>query len=241
MKLTAYEETIERDGCNARIRIEYDRDGINPRTEWDNVGTILYSSDRHTLGDENIRGDMGLHLYGLACDAVGRDYDEETYNRLVFGLSESNTRQQAGRGALWRFVHKHLIILPVYAYIHGGVTISTGNGYPYNDRWDGGACGFIYCTRTKAALEWTGADSEKRALDYLRGEIETFDAYLRGDCFYYTVEVTDADGHTQDADSCGGYVGSGGDYGGALEQAREAANYDLGKITEAGHYQAAGI
>ena len=33
------------------------------------------------------------------------------------------------------------------------ITISTSNGYPYNDRWDAGCVGFVYVTKETAFKE----------------------------------------------------------------------------------------
>jgi hypothetical protein len=94
-----------------------------------------------------------------------------------------------------------LIGLPVYAYIHSGVTISTS---PFSCRWDSGQCGFAYCRASDAEDEWTG-DSHFRAnaLRVLTGEVETFDQYLQGDVYGYT--ITDA--HGDIVDSCWGFYG----------------------------------
>lgn len=108
-----------------------------------------------------------------------------------------------------------LIGLPVYAYIHGGVTISTG---AFSCPWDSGQCGFVYCTRKQAIAEWGDTpDCETNALRVLRGEVKTFDQYLRGDVYGYVIEDKDGDV----VDSCWGFYGI--EY--AEEEARSALNY----------------
>jgi len=96
-----------------------------------------------------------------------------------------------------------LIGLPVYAYIHGAATISTR---PFSCSWDSGQSGFVYCTKEQARKElgsaW-GDDYEANALRILRGEVETFDQYLRGDVYGYT--ITDKDG--DEVYSCWGFYG----------------------------------
>jgi hypothetical protein len=92
-----------------------------------------------------------------------------------------------------------LIGLPVYAYVHSGETISTR---PFSCPWDSGQSGFVYCTKEQAQKEW-GDDHEANALRVLRGEVETFDQYLRGDVYGYT--ITDKDGDV--VDSCWGFYG----------------------------------
>lgn len=102
-----------------------------------------------------------------------------------------------------------LVGLPVYAYVHGGSTIRTS---PFNDPWDSGQTGFVYCTKERAVAECGSAEA---ALKCLEGEVSTFDDYLRGNVYGYVVE--DADGNH--LDSCWGFYGL--DY--CREQAHDAA------------------
>jgi hypothetical protein len=107
---------------------------------------------------------------------------------------------------------------PVYAYIHGGVTISMGTfGCP----WDSGQSGIVY--REKAALakdfghkRWnqhTARKAHKAAL----ATVEELDLILRGEVYRY--EITDAEGNH--LDSCSGFVGEKW----CREAAEEAAEY----------------
>lgn len=106
-----------------------------------------------------------------------------------------------------------LIGLPVYAYVHSMATISTR---PFSCPWDSGQSGFVYCTKEQAQKEW-GDDYEENALRVLRGQVETFDQYLRGDVYGYI--ITDKDG--DEVDSCWGFYGIEC----AEEEARSALNY----------------
>ena len=108
-----------------------------------------------------------------------------------------------------------LIGLPVYAYVHGMATISTR---PFSCPWDSGQSGFVYCRASDAEDEWAGDPHFRaNALRVLRGEVETFDQYLRGDVYGYT--ITDKDGDV--VDSCWGFYGIEC----AEEEARSALNY----------------
>lgn len=100
-----------------------------------------------------------------------------------------------------------VIILPLGLYDHSGITMYVGDTH---DRWDGGQVGFIYCTQEDIDREWNG-DKEK-AEAYLRSEVETYDQYLRGDVYGFTVEDKNGD----DVDSCWGFYGE--------EHAKEEAN-----------------
>ena len=94
------------------------------------------------------------------------------------------------------------IILPVYLYDHGGITIKTT---PFNCPWDSGQAGYIYTTRERVR-DWTGhtrmTAKRKAAIeDMLRDEIRIYDQYIRGDIYKYIIE--DEDGNFIDGQ--GGY------------------------------------
>lgn len=97
-----------------------------------------------------------------------------------------------------------IIVLPLYLYDHSGITIST---VPFNDHWDSGKIGYIYMTKAKAREEfgWKVVTKRRRdkILDCLRGEVETYDQYLRGEVYGYVIEGKEG----KDVDSCWGYYG----------------------------------
>jgi hypothetical protein len=81
------------------------------------------------------------------------------------------------------------IALIVRGYDHGGFSISTGNGYPYNDPWDSGQLGVIYVERDKVKEEygWEYLTSQRIAKieSYLKNEVETYDLFLQGRIYGY--------------------------------------------------------
>lgn len=139
-----------------------------------------------------------------------RDYDPDNHSieELLNDAGELNAKD----------LNERYIWLPVYAYIHSGITVSTGHGYPYNDRWDSGLFGIIAVTKERVRKEYgwkviTKARREK-VEEYLRGEIKTLDQYFTGEVYGFAVE--NKDGETVDA--CSGYFGDDG-----LDQAIEEA------------------
>lgn len=71
-------------------------------------------------------------------------------------------------------------MLPLYLYDHSGLTMRTA---PFACPWDSGLVGFIYMTRDTIEKERiTDPDS------VLRSEVETYDQYLRGDVYCFSVE-----------------------------------------------------
>ncbi len=99
---------------------------------------------------------------------------------------------------------KHNVILPLYLYDHSGITISCSHSYPYNDRWDSGQVGWTYASHKEIAREYGKLDKETidRAENTLIAETNTYDSYLRGECYGYTIEKDD-----EVVDSCWGYLG----------------------------------
>ena len=99
------------------------------------------------------------------------------------------------------------VILPLYLYDHSGITISTTS---FNDRFDSGQIGFVYCTEEDMSDNgMAGKIDEERATILMKGEIETYDAYLRGDVYGYKIFVNETCSlghvHKDEIDSCYGY------------------------------------
>jgi hypothetical protein len=104
----------------------------------------------------------------------------------------------------------NVLWIPVYAYIHGGVTISArrDDRNPYPDpEWDSGQSGIVAMTKEQIRENFgckrvTKAIRE-RAYDLMVAEVEEYDQFLRGDV--YGVIVEDAKG--EEIDSCWGFYG----------------------------------
>jgi len=96
------------------------------------------------------------------------------------------------------------IILPVYAHVHSGVSVSTGS---FSDPWDSGQCGFIAVERGRVLEEYGKKIITKKVREtvvrVLEGEIETWDQYFTGEIF--GIIVTDNDG--EELESCWGFYG----------------------------------
>jgi hypothetical protein len=117
---------------------------------------------------------------------------------------------------------KDVLCLPVYAYEHGGITISTSDGhYPFNDRWDAGRAGIIFITKEKIREEygWKVITKKRREeiMGRLQAEVEEYDLYLRGECYGYKAFEN---GEAAD-DSCWGFLG--------MKYLKEELNANYGK------------
>ena len=98
-----------------------------------------------------------------------------------------------------------LVGLPVFAYVHAGVVLSTTE---FNDPWDSGRSGFVY-SKDKSVTH-----------DQLRGYLAAFNQYLAGDAWgFIAEEQVEMIGQREDGttvereewvetDSCWGFLGS---------------------------------
>lgn len=124
-----------------------------------------------------------------------------------------------------------LIGMPVYAYVHSGVTIATT---PFSCRWDSGQSGYVYTTKEKAIQEFgkkiLTAHAKELTLKCLADEVKMFDQYLTGDVYGIIVERMKLNDDEElvvdeELESCWGYYGL--DY--AKEEAARQGAYWLSK------------
>lgn len=95
-----------------------------------------------------------------------------------------------------------IVIAPVYAYEHGGMTVSLA---PFSCPWDSGQIGWAYAFKDDYAEDC----SEKEIEKYLGEVVKVYDMYLQGDVFaVITLQKKKCDccGHTEYnvKDSCYG-------------------------------------
>lgn len=101
---------------------------------------------------------------------------------------------------------KDIIILPLYLYDHSGLAMSTGSfvGRAVHAEWDSGQIGYIYADHEDILNSFGQVTPEtiRQARECLEGEVESYDAYLRGDCWGYRLYM-----NGQETDSCWGFLG----------------------------------
>lgn len=100
------------------------------------------------------------------------------------------------------------IVLALYLYDHSGITMSCE---PFGCQWDSGQVGVIVATPDKIQHEWDGDRAKAEA--YLRSEVQTYDCFLTGSVYGYTIDEPDpceCCGNEQGPthiDSCWGFFG----------------------------------
>lgn len=99
------------------------------------------------------------------------------------------------------------VCLPIYAYQHGGITISTRRTGQFADPFDSGKLGFIYASKEMIREHFQKKVCTKKmmekALEILHSEVETYDQYLLGDVYGYVIK----DEAGEVVDSCWGFYG----------------------------------
>ena len=173
------------------IKIYRDEDAESPR-EWDNLG-IIYSNHRRWNPD-------GKGINDLIREVGGNIYEDT----IPFDL-----------------IAKTHYFLKVWMYDHSGQTIKVADHNPFNDPWDSGLAGVIAVSKEKAKKEYgykrACKSLEKRVAICLTGEIKTFDQFMQGDVWGYTVE----DENGNETDSCWGYY----DIAEAVLEAQDIIDY----------------
>lgn len=136
-----------------------------------------------------------------------------------------------------------VLVLPLYIYEHSGVCLSTS---PFNDPWDSGQVGYIYCTLEDAKKQW-GIDPDQntwkeRAKAEMENEVEIYNTFLGGGCYRIAVEnfagdfsmlYKDCDPLFKDVEdgNCGGFF-DGYDDDEAVNFIQEALGGDITDISD---------
>jgi hypothetical protein len=183
------------------LHIVHDTDPESPRS-WDNLGTMICVHRRYNLGD--IQADSNLECLQQIADDLGITEiieDLEMYEEIY------NDEEQLQD---WIKSREDFVILPLYLYDHGGITMSTSG---FSCRWDSGQVGYIYCPTNKILKEYgnTNLSTLTKVEDILEHEVKTYDQYLTGDVYGYKLykkEKCDlGHAHLEFIDSCYGFYG----------------------------------
>ena len=167
---------------NRKLEIHTDDIPDSPRG-WDNNGTMVCFHKRYDLGDK--------HGY--------KSSDFSGWDEL-----EAHIRED----------HDVVVILPLYLMDHSGITIRTNSDqFRACDSagWDWGQVGFIFASRESLKNGGHPDDVDIEKVEtWLRGEVKTYDQYLRGDIYGFQVrELCEHCGSDGDVvDSGWGFYGS---------------------------------
>jgi hypothetical protein len=168
-----------------RVRIVADSDYESP-CDGENLGTMVCSHRRYTLGDEQCDGrppvcdwiDWQLVSEAEAAEAIkriaksGADgaasirrfWDSSAVGRkvdfLANNLAELMEWTTTAADVASELAALHNVILPLYLYDHSGITMSCG---PFSCPWDSGQVGIIKCSLADAQANWMITDDADKA------------------------------------------------------------------------------
>jgi len=189
-----------------RVKVIYDDLSENPRDDSDCwVGTLLTWHRRYDWSDE-------------CNDKVGAPFD--TMLRLIqnkdteFDPDDEKWLDGQGnalRQEVQRLMEKYYVVVPVFLYDHGGVSLST---MPFSCPWDSGQLGFIFADKDHRMLEhkvteWTD-DLQQKTVGLLESEISILDQYVQGEVYGLICEKLigpDEQLDWEQQDSCFGFYG----------------------------------
>jgi hypothetical protein len=213
----------EFDHAGCTVKIYRDVDFCETPRDWDNLGTIwIPNRNRHLSGDKH----------------AGREFSFDIDD--VYDAVELK--------AAMEYESPGILTLPVFAYIHSGITIWTLPGPEHSPfdpgGWDSGMVGVIYVTRERMLAEMArvvrpgyhrkdgtyvnpklakpkivSKKLREQATEQLVGEIKTLDDYLTGNVYGYVVE----DPHGETVDSCWGFYGDPHEDDYVIQEAKSAA------------------
>ncbi len=168
------------------LEIWLDKDPLNPRTEYDNIGKMVCFHKRYTLGDTQVKGTTkqvpfnNITQSGIVTSVHNHrnTYNFENYN------SWDELREEIEHDS------GPCKILPIFMLDHSGLAINTTG---FSCSFDSGQLGYIYCSEARALN--AGIDFDKLE-EHLVSEVATYDLYLSGQCY----------GWSWNDDSCRGYL-----------------------------------
>ncbi|MEN3005965.1 hypothetical protein [Dehalobacterium formicoaceticum] len=179
---------IVRDGVPHKDVIEYVRSG--------KAGDVKFEYNRSSREWE-------VHSYW---DMFKKWYLEASFPAPVKGQENDIADamiEQMQIPDLLSLAEKTHCILPLYLYDHSGITMNTSG---FSCPWDSGQVGWIYATKEAIQTEYDckelTPEIREKAEKLLRGEVEYYDHYIRGDCYGFQLYK---DG--EEVDSCWGFIG----------------------------------
>lgn len=217
------------------LHLQLDTAYADPRDDMDHFTKMACFHPRHQLGDKNCKKSPGEFWADLVAKNVPRDEILRAARSGRISVPSEPDDEPADDGevleavsewiedgdgdaiaAAMELLKDRIACLPLWLYDHSGLTISCGDRvYPYNDRFDSSAVGWIVAlksdvlselglpekdTRTEIPTDW-----ESKAVEIMKAEVDTYDRALRG-------EVWSAGHYT--GENCVGYNENGASFDG---------------------------
>lgn len=243
------------------IEIIQDDNGINPRKDFDPLGTMICFHNQYSLGDKHDWRNPKEMYRQLAIESDPYLQDRIEYwengkgwaliiNRVAKMSLESSKKWDTASGEVDRIIDKliqsaidkNYVVLPLYLYDHAGITMSTS---PFSCPWDSGQVGIIYISKKKALEEYSWKRLTKsnrtKLISYLVAEVELYDQFLTGDCYGYNIHKLNEDDENDEdyeVDSCWGFFGHNWEENGLFDHAKPSIDHHILRMKKAEeHYR----
>ena len=188
-------KTIPYKGCSVEIHI--DPEPMDPRKEFDNLGTMVCCHKRYDLGDK--------HNY--------KHSDYSSWKEFIVAVEKNEGP------IVWLPIY-------MYDH-SGITINTTGYSHCDSARWDWDQLGFIYITKEKIRKEYGWKVITAKRLEqikqYLLSEVEIYDQYLTGEVYGYAIK----DPTGEELHSCWGYFGYDHEKSGLMEAAKNEIDYHI--------------
>jgi hypothetical protein len=177
-------QVINKEGEPLTLNIMLDTMAENPRRTSDMLGTMICHHRKYDLGDKGT--------------SESQSYLAENFN----SWDDLKAAIIAGENPA--------VILPLFIYDHGGITMSVKQ---FSDHWDSGQVGFIFISKKKAREEYGRLTKKtlEKIESYLIAEVKEYDLFLQGSVYGFELirkEKCNSCDHVSEEsiDSCWGFV-----------------------------------
>ncbi len=149
------------------------------------------------MKDRIKRKGLTLQIYEESIESPREYYKDMNIGKMVcfhkkYQVGDDHDFESPADFDMWVENNQNKIccILPLYMLDHSGLAFSTT---PFNDRFDSGKVGYIYCTRED--VEKCGYDPEdpEELQELLEQEVEEYSNWEQNIPPYYGFEITDED------------------------------------------------
>lgn len=189
-------------------------ENLNSTTRYEELEKYVENYFKNHCVKKDDKGDYYI-AYGDEFIEEYYDTEDEAYDRLDELKDEFidyDWQDELKNNELMSIIENHYVILPLFLYDHSGITMNTTG---FTCGWDSGQVGWIYVSHDVIKEEY-GKDDEEQLEEvrtYLENEVETYDQYLRGEVYYFSLEekvVCECckNEEWEHIDSCGGFYGS---------------------------------
>jgi hypothetical protein len=149
-----------------KVRIEQDDWGLDPRKEFDHLGTMTCFHNRYGLGDKTELRSGQFDGWQSLADYL-KEEEEAVIILPLYLIDHSGISMRCGQD---------------FSDCDPG-------------HWDSGQVGFIWISKEKMKSEYgnCGQIAQQKAMKCLEAEVEMYSAYIEGDVWMYSIEDEDGE------------------------------------------------